>query len=161
MHLSLIKATVEDAEIILNMQRRAFMPLLEKYQDYDVNPANETIERVMERILNRNGGFYKIILDQQIVGAICISHRDGYEWISPMFILPEYQGKGIGQAVLIELESMFHNSKVWQLATIQEEERNCYLYEKMGYVSTGITKEINDKATLIYYKKVAEDYHGT
>jgi GNAT superfamily N-acetyltransferase len=156
LNLLLEKASVQDAETLLSMQVMAFMPLLEKYQDYDVNPATETIERTMERITNPNGGFYKIVLEQELVGAICISHRDGYEWISPMFILPEYQGMGIGQSVILELEAIFHRSKVWQLATIQEEARNCHLYEKMGYVRTGMVKKINDSATLIYYKKVIE-----
>jgi hypothetical protein len=50
------------------MQVQAFVPLLEKYRDYNTNPANETIERVMTRINNPNGGFYKILYDNVLVG---------------------------------------------------------------------------------------------
>ncbi|PGU48270.1 GNAT family N-acetyltransferase, partial [Bacillus cereus] len=32
-------------------------------------------------------------------------------------------------------------------------ERNCFLYEKMGYKRTEVIKKLNDKTTLIYYKK--------
>lgn len=44
------------------------MPLLEKYKDYDTNPANETIDRVFTGINNPNGGFYKILVDTILVG---------------------------------------------------------------------------------------------
>ncbi len=35
---------------IHEMQINSFMPLLEKYQDYDTNPANEPLERVITRL---------------------------------------------------------------------------------------------------------------
>lgn len=74
-------------------------------------------------------------------------------WISPMFIHPIYQGKGIAQKVIILIEGMFSKAQCFELATILEEERNCFLYEKMGYKRTEETKKLNDKTTLIYYKK--------
>ena len=33
------------------------------------------------------------------------------------------------------------------------EKGNCYLYEKMGYHKTGQTHEINERLTLVFYKK--------
>jgi hypothetical protein len=47
---------------------------------------------------------------------------------------------------------MFPEAVSWELATILEEKRNCYLYEKMGFTQTGISKKINDHTTLVYYK---------
>lgn len=38
--------------------------------------------------------------------------------------------------------------------TILQEQRNCHLYEKVGYKQTGETKVINDRLTLIFYKKI-------
>lgn len=154
MKIILERASLQDAEVIFNMQVNTFMPLLTKYQDYHANPANESIERAKERITNPNGGFHKIILEEKLVGAICISKKEQSLWISPMFISPDYQGLGIAQMALVEAETMFFDNKVWELATLEEEKRNCYLYEKMGYQKTGEKKIINDKATLIYYKKV-------
>lgn len=49
---------------------------------------------------------------------------------------------------------MFPQATSWELATILGEAGNCYLYEKMGYNQTGDSKTINDKTTLIFYKKV-------
>jgi GNAT superfamily N-acetyltransferase len=75
-------------------------------------------------------------------------------WISPMFILPSYQGKGIAQKAIILIEEMFPEATSWELATILEEAQNCYLYEKMGYSQTGVSKKLNHNTTLIFYKKI-------
>lgn len=154
MELKLEKATEQDAQAIYDMQVKAFLPLLDKYQDFDTNPANEAIEKTIARINQNNGSFYKILADNMLIGAIRVYWKEETQfWISPMFILPTYHGKGIAQQVLILIESMFPQASTWELATILEEERNCYLYEKMGYIQTGVVKQLSDNATIIYYKK--------
>jgi GNAT superfamily N-acetyltransferase len=151
------KAANTDAKAIFDIQVDAFMPLLEKYKDYQTNPANETIERVITRINNPQGRFYKILVDHHLVGAICVNWKvDKQFWISPMFILPEHQGKGIAQKAIAHVEKLFPQAISWELATILEEERNCYLYEKMGYIKTGVKKVLNEQTTLIFYKKEME-----
>lgn len=155
MDVRLEKATENDAQSILDIQVQAFKPLLAKYKDHETNPAHETIEKVLKRINRPDGGFYKVIAGNKFVGAICIYCKEQTKfWISPMFILPAYQGKGVAQKVINIVEEMFPQAITWELATIMEEERNCYLYEKMGYDKTGVSKKLNDNTTLIYYKKV-------
>lgn len=155
MNIRLEKAKNSDAQAIFEIQVMAFMPLLEKYKDYHTNPAKETIERVITRINNPNGRFYKILVNNNLVGAICVFWREDVQfWISPMFILPTEQGKGIAQKAIKLIEEMFPQAITWELATILEEKRNCHLYEKMGYIKTGISKELNENATLIFYKKI-------
>jgi GNAT superfamily N-acetyltransferase len=155
MEISIEKATNLDAKAIFDIQVKAFKPLLEKYKDYETNPANENLERVYTRINNPNGGFYKILANNIMVGAIYVFwKKDVQFWISPMFILPEYQGKGFAQKAITLIEGRFPQAESWELATILEEERNCYLYEKMGYTKTGVNKRLNENTTLIFYKKV-------
>ncbi|WP_280771713.1 GNAT family N-acetyltransferase [Salipaludibacillus daqingensis] len=155
MEVRLEKATDNDAQSILDIQVKAFLPLLNKYKDYETNPANETIERVITRINKPNGSFYKILAENNFVGAICVNWKEDVQfWISPMFILPAYQGKGIAQKAVTLMEEMFPQATSWELATILEEERNCYLYEKMGFNKTEVSKKLNDHTTLIFYKKI-------
>ncbi len=155
MGLSIEKAIESDAESIYDIQVKAFLPLLEKYQDFETNPANESVERVVKRITNPQGGFYKILLDKVLVGAICVFWKEDVTqlWISPMFILPEYQGQGIAQKSIALVKKLFPQATTWELATILEEERNCYLYEKMGFIQTDVQRKLNDKATLVFYKQ--------
>lgn len=50
MEVSLGKADLKDAVTIHNMKVKAFMPLLETYQDFETSPANETLESVITQI---------------------------------------------------------------------------------------------------------------
>jgi RimJ/RimL family protein N-acetyltransferase len=153
--IRLEKATEKDAEAIFDIQIRAFMPLLEVYKDYNTSPANELIDRVIARINKTDGGFYKILFDNVLVGAICIYWREQTQfWISPMFISPEYQGKGMAQKAMTIIEELFPQATSWELRTLLEEQRNCYLYEKMGYKMTGEKRNLNEKTTLVHYKKI-------
>lgn len=153
--MRLEKATENDAQSILDSQVKAFFPLMNKYKDYDTNPANENIETVITRINRPNGNFYKILAEDNFVGAICVFWKENAEfWISPMFILPAYQGKGLAQKSITLIEEMFPQAISWELATLLEEKRICYLYEKMGFNKTGVSKKLNDNTTLIFYKKV-------
>jgi hypothetical protein len=47
MKISLIKASIENAEEIHQMQIKAFRKLLEKYEDYTTSPANENIDKII------------------------------------------------------------------------------------------------------------------
>ena len=53
----------------------------------------------------------------------------------------------------IRLAEEIHGAANWELDTILQEKGNCYLYEKMGYRQTGKTEVVNDKMTLVFYKK--------
>ncbi len=154
MKVILKKAMQSDAIALLAMQKIAFMPLLEKYQDYDTSPAAETIERTQARIAIPSGGFFKILADGKWAGAMCIQQgKEKAYWIGPVFIHPDFQGKGIAQRAMAEAEKLFTDASAWKLATLLEEQGNCYLYEKLGYVRTDRCESINEKATLVYYEK--------
>lgn len=155
METELIKATVEDAERIWKMQIEAFLPLLEKYQDHDTNPASEPLSRVKERLEQSFTHYYFIKADNEIVGALRVVHDgepNSRKKISPLFVLPAYQNRGIAQMAIKKAEE-FHGADNWELDTILQEKGNCYLYEKLGYRQTGETKKINDKMTLVFYRK--------
>ena len=155
MNIELKKASISDAELLHQMQIKAFIPLLQKYEDYDTSPGNESVERILQRFRQPFTDYYFVLLDKVEVGGIRIMRLDdGLRCkISPLFILPEYQGLGIAQETLRLVEEIYSPSKGWELDTILQEQGNCYLYEKLGYKRTGETKVINDKMTLVFYKK--------
>lgn len=154
MDISLSKASLGDATMIHGMQVVAFMPLLDKYKDYDTSPANEPVERIIDR-MNQSFTEYFVIRSSNIpVGVIRIVKKDNLIYrVSPIFILPEYQGKGIAQIVFGIIEGMYNDARMWELDTIRQEEGNCYLYEKLGYKKTGKVVEINDKMSIVFYEK--------
>lgn len=154
MEISLSKAGLKEASIIHEMQIKAFMPLLNKYKDYETSPANQTVEQIEDRI-NQSYTDYYLIREANIpVGAIRIVKKENKNYrVSPVFILPDYQGRGIAQKVFSMIEDRYSDARIWELATILEEQRNCYLYEKLGYRQKGDPKQINDKMTIVIYEK--------
>lgn len=150
--IQLLKAQVSDAQTIWQMQNAAFAHLLEKYQDYDTNPGNESLEQVRSRLEQPFTYFYFICVGEEKVGAIRIVDRPEEKRISPLFVLPEHRGRGYAQKA-IELCERLHGKEGWTLSTILEEKGNCHLYEKMGYLPTGQTEKISDRLTLINYRK--------
>lgn len=154
MDVTLHRAGLDEASKIHEMQIKAFLPLLTKYRDYETNPANEPLERVIDR-LNQAFTDYYIIRNSNIsVGAIRIQRKENHIYrIGPLFILPEHQGKGIAQKVLSIIEDKYSDARFWELDTILQEQGNCYLYEKLGYQRTGKVIQINDKMTIVSYEK--------
>ena len=149
MKIELIRASLKDAKEIWKMQVKSFKNLLDKYQDFETNPASEAILNVEMRLKQNFTFFYFIFIDNKKVGAIRVvdyKEKNKNKRISPLFILPEYRNKGIAQSVIKICEEI-HGS------TILEEKGNCYLYEKLGYHPTGKIQVINDRLTLIFYHK--------
>lgn len=155
MTIKLLRAGAEDAEQIHKMQIESFKELLDKYQDFDTNPGNETVHRVLQRLKQRFTYYYFICLGEQKVGAIRIIDRmeEGRnKRISPVFVMPAFRGRGIAKEA-IRLCEEIHGKEHWELDTILQEKGNCHLYEKMGYHQTGRTEKVNDKLTLVFYEK--------
>ena len=155
MELILKRATCEDAELIWKMQIEAFSDLYEKYQDTDTSPATEPLEKILSRLRQCFTYYYIIEVDKNIVGALRVvdkKEKGGAKRISPIFILIKFSIMGIAQAAIIDAERI-HGNDNWELDTILSEKGNCYLYEKMGFKSTGKTEKVNDKMTLVFYQK--------
>lgn len=153
--INLKRASASDAELIWRMQVAAFKSLLEKYEDFDTNPGNEPLEKVLARLEQPFTYFYLIQSDEDTVGAIRVvdtKQAGERKRIAPIFILPEHQGRGFAQQA-IGLAEGTHGHSNWMLDTILQEPGNCYLYEKMGYHGTGEQTAVNEKMTLIYYHK--------
>jgi GNAT superfamily N-acetyltransferase len=155
MDINLKKASIEDANEIHQMQLKSFKELLDKYQDYDISPGNELIDKIIARINQKETDYYIIKYNNISVGAIRIINLDDGKRnrISPIFILPEFQNKGIAQTVFKIIEEMYKPQNGWVLDTILQEKGNCYLYEKIGYVKTGKIEKVNKKMDIIFYEK--------
>lgn len=160
MVIELEKATVEQAEKWLELQKEAYAPLLEKYQDYETSPATETLERVIERMRAPQRDHFFITKDGEFVGGVRTARWAGIPryHLGGIFILPRFQGLGIGQIAMRLVEALYPEANSWELDTILQEKRNLYFYEKLGYRREGEENAINDKLTLVFYKKILKHY---
>lgn len=152
--IELRSAKLKDAKEVLLLQRLAFQPLLNHYQDFKTNPAMESLEKIKEKLSQEETFFYYIQKESTTLGMIrVVDFRNKQaKRVAPVFILPAYQNQGFAQKA-VQLIEESHGSYHWQLSTIKEEKGNCHLYEKLGYRQTGSELVVNEKMTIVYYTK--------
>lgn len=155
MEIKLIHAGVQDAERLWEMQVEAFAEIYNRYQDTETSPATEPVSKTVDRLKQPFTYYYYIQDGDTAVGAVrAIDTKEAgkAKRISPIFIMPPYRNRGIAQRAISEAERL-HGDTGWELDTILQEKGNCHLYEKLGYRQTAETKVINDRMTLVFYKK--------
>ena len=153
--MELIRMGPEDACKLWDMQVEAFWGLYQTYRDTETSPATETVEKVRARLKQPFTYYYCIRENGVDVGAVRVvdTRAEGVpKRISPLFVLPAYRNRGVAQRAIRAVEER-HGSSGWELETILQEKGNCYLYEKMGYHLSGEQAVINEKMTLVLYKK--------
>ena len=152
--VKLVPVRKEDIETLWKMQVEAFTDLLDKYQDFDLNPAAESIDKVIARFEQPWTKYYFIIAGGKRVGAVrIVDKQDGSrKRISPIWIMPEYRNKGYAQQAIMQVEKIY-GTDYWCLDTILQEEGNLHLYEKLGYHQTGRVDKINDRMDIVFYEK--------
>lgn len=157
-NIQLILAKAGDENLIHTMKYNSFLPLYARYQDEETNPVKEPISKVVSQLKSDTTDYYIINFNSQPVGAVRVVN-DGIEngkqiyRISPLFIIPEYQNKGIGYNVINMIFDKYENADKWRLSTIKQEQGNCHLYEKCGFKLVGDEQMINGRMTIVYYEK--------
>jgi ribosomal protein S18 acetylase RimI-like enzyme len=154
MGITLVKVTREDLETVWRMQIAAFSELLNRYQDYDLSPGAEPVDKIVARYEMPGSVYYFIEAEGEKVGVIrVVDKNDGSrKRISPLWIMAEYRGRGYAQAAITAVEELY-GSDNWSLDTILQEKGNCHLYEKMGYHRVGEIEHINDRMDIVFYEK--------
>jgi len=153
MELQLILAAAVDAQDMLTMQKVCFKKHFERYHDLE-SPYNDTLEKMLVRINFEKGCYLKIVYMNKLVGGVWVFEKDWKVFhIGIIYILPEYQSKGIGQKVLEMVENYHTDAKFWELDCPEDLSMNRRCYEKAGYKLTGENKIINENLSLVYYRK--------
>ena len=143
----------ENIDDVFRIQQAAYKPLFEKYQDTETNPYMETKEDILMKYTKAETQGYIFVEDDIAVGAVRIIMRGKICKVSALAVIPEYQNRGIAQSESKEIEKIYSDCKYWILDTILQEKGNCHLYEKLVYVRIGEPKKVNDRLTLVDYKK--------
>ena len=151
--VTLHKAEESDCPRLHKILVKAFVPLLKTYRDYGSSPASESVDDVIRRFRQPYTSYYFICLDGVEVGALRVCDFGEACRLSPIGILPEYHGQGIAQQAIACMEALYPKAKRWTLDTVLQEEKLCYLYEKLGYRRTGQYEHLKEGMDLVFYEK--------
>ena len=157
MMVSLRKAEYSDCPLLLRIQVRSFIELLQRYEDYDSSPAAECLEQIQRRFEQSFTDYYLIMLADEPIGMLRVCDFGENCRLSPICILQEYQGKGFAQEAICQMEQHYPNAKKWELDTIAQEGKLCHLYEKMGFRRTGRVENLKDGMDLVFYEKIMKE----
>ncbi len=151
--ITIKRATVEDAEEILDVKIRAFKEEVELYGFGP--PGYDLLENITKTI--SQCFYYKIVDDNKIVGGIGVWDKGNRCYgIGSVFIDLAYQSKGIGSLAMECIEKKFPEASKWILETPYKSYRNHYFYEKMGFIKIGEFKPYveHDNFYLFQYEKI-------
>jgi len=124
-------ADISDAEEILAIQKLAFRIEAALYNDYDIPPLKQTPEELKGQFKDHK--FLKAVERDRIVGSVRAYEEDGTCYIGRLAVLPELHNKGIGSALMREIESCFSPMR-FELFVGTKSNNNIHFYKERGYV---------------------------
>jgi len=127
--MEILRAVIEDATEILNLQKIAYRSEAELYGP-DIPPLIQTVSGLKEQFGNHV--VLKSVIDDKIVGSVRAYEKDGTCYIGRLAVHPNEQNKGIGKALMNEIESC-HQGMRYELFAGTRSDKNIQLYQKLGY----------------------------
>jgi len=132
------KATVEDAQDILSLQKLAYQIEASLYGGYPIPPLVESLDDLKANF--ESYVFLKAMVDGKIVGSVRVLEKSGTCHVGRLMVHPNWQNRGIGARLLQEVERVFPACRRFELCTGTKSEKNIRLYEKAGYRTFKVEK---------------------
>jgi len=124
-------AQVEDAEVILDLQKRTYLSEAEIYNNASIPPLTQTLDEIRTEFDKQI--FLKALIDERIIGSVRAYQTEGTCHIGRLIVHPDFQNRGIGSRLMNKIEGIFEQARRFELFTGDNSERNLYLYQKLGY----------------------------
>ena len=149
--LAISKAEKSDLKEILSLQHLAYQSEAALLNDYTIQPLQQTLADIESEF--STSLFLKATDEQKtIVGSVRGRMVDGSLCIGKLIVHPSMQGRGIGTALLDEIERIYDCNRC-QLFTTAKSIRNIRLYERAGY-SQYKEEKISDSLQFVYLQKI-------
>ncbi len=142
------EATIEDAAIILQIQKEAFISEAKLHHDFTIPPLVQTLDELKADFKHKT--MMKVMIDGEIVATGQVNQIKKTSYIGRMSVKPAFQGQGIGSQLLSVLESVFTSATV-ELFTGVNSLANLNMYSHRGYKE--FKRERLGKTTIVFMHK--------
>ena len=142
-------ATEADFPAILHVQQAAFGEYANVYQVSGW--TTETIERLREDAREKH--IFVAEEEGVVVGSVRFWTVAGVCIIRLLSVNPTYQGRGVGKALIREVESVATGAHKFFACTMLRTARNIHLFMKLGYKAESILPDHYDHLDLICFAK--------
>ena len=150
MMTTIAQASLQDAEAILGLQRVAYQSEARLYNDFDIPPLTQTLDEWRSDFTR--AVFLKAEVEGKIVGSVKGHQAAETCYVERLIVHPNYQGQGIGTALMKQIESHFGQAQRFELFTGHKSELNIRLYERLGYTIFK-SEEINPNLSFVFLQK--------
>ncbi len=148
--MEVMKATVTDAEEILQLQKTVYVSEAKIHDDYSIPPLTQTLSDIKREFSTHT--FLKVVEAGVIIAAVKAFEGNGTCYIARLIVAEAFQKRGIGSMLMAKIEKEFDHLKRYELFTGKKSERNIRLYTNLGY-KIFREQELNAKTTLVYLEK--------
>lgn len=129
------KADRCDLPDILRLQKAAFSPIGILLTRDDLQPLTQTLHSIQSEFEKQL--FLKYMIDGRIVGSVrAYLDESGICRIGKLVVLPEYQSRGIGKALMQSVHHRFANCTAFALFTGKDIPFIVNFYRRLGYAET-------------------------
>ncbi|MCL2631434.1 MAG: GNAT family N-acetyltransferase [Firmicutes bacterium] len=129
-NLKILEAESKDFQEILALQRLAFYENAVLYNDFNITPLTQTIEDIANE--SKTHTILKAVSENKIIGTVRGGIIGDYCHLSKLSVHPNFQNQGIGQRLILAIESNFKGA-TFRIVTGYKDEKNIALYQKLGY----------------------------
>ncbi len=128
-------STEEDRAFFVRVHNESYRDTIEKMFGWD-----ETLQCKNANKAFDEGGINIIYKDGHMVGVVGWLEQPEFLWFKEFFILPEYQGGGLGSNVLEKVKLLSRDiNKPIRLRTLKGNLKVKKLYERQGFILDEIT----------------------
>ena len=146
-------AEKEDLGQILELQKLAFRSQAEIYNDYSIPPLIQTLEDIEQDFLTQT--YLKAVINKKIIGSVRGYEDNNKCYIGRLIVHPAFQNQGYGTKLMAKIELIFRNVERYEIFTGYKDEKNLYLYQKLGYKKFKLEK-VHENLYFEYLEKINE-----
>lgn len=129
--MEISRATIEDAQAILALQRVAYQCEAQRYNDYGLPPLTETLTEL--RCEFDRSIFLKAVGEDGICGSVRARDDGTTCFVGRLIVHPTCRRRGIATRLMAEIEACFPDVVRFELFTGCKSQGNLQLYDKLGY----------------------------
>ena len=115
---------------LTKLQKIAYQIEAKRYNNFDIPPLNQTREDLKNQF--KDHIILKAVANGKIIGTVRAYEKNGTCFIGRLAVQPDMKNKGIGTALMKEIEKHF-TPKRYELFVGLNSDNNIHLYKKLGY----------------------------
>ena len=132
MNLKYLPAIEQDRAFFIHVHHTAYRDTIEEMFGWDEERQDELANLPFDE-----GGINIVWNRDNRIGVVGWEEREDHLWLKELFLLPEYQGQGIGSQIVKDTITKSRSlAKDVRLRTLKANTRAKELYERHGFVVT-------------------------